>query len=351
MHDLKERTTTSKLHGVNVRKPTGKAPFPLVVLEGSEKSGKTYAAAAFSGSPRTGATYWMDIGEGSADEYGAVPGADFLILQHDGTWPSIMAAITAVVKEAQRAAAAGEPPVVFVIDSVSAIWALLNDWVYARAKLAPMNKNKGPNDEIRTTPAMWADRKTRWDRIITLFKEMPGIVVLTARASEKLVIDENGRPEKDDRGKPLKHYKLEAKTDLGHEAHLVVRMARGSKPMLVHARRVGEDDSSNLLPEGKPMEMDKFSLDWLVFDFLGCDENTTVADYVTPNGAAELDPARFRDLAIEAAPDRAELKAVWHEASAVGVLDEVVVNETGDDEALRDLITRLGQEQTKSEGE
>ena len=54
---------------IKARKPTGAVPYPVILIEGEEKAGKSYAAALLSTSPRVGATYWLDLGEGSADEY------------------------------------------------------------------------------------------------------------------------------------------------------------------------------------------------------------------------------------------------------------------------------------------
>lgn len=62
---------------LKTRKPTGAVPWPLVLLEGEEKAGKSWALAELSASDKVGDTYWFDLGEGAADEYGAIPGARY----------------------------------------------------------------------------------------------------------------------------------------------------------------------------------------------------------------------------------------------------------------------------------
>ncbi|MEK8108694.1 hypothetical protein NKG94_34675 [Micromonospora sp. M12] len=94
---------------LRTRQPTGRVPWPLILIEGGEKSGKSWACAQFSTSKRIGQMYWLDLGEGSADEYGAIPGANYLVIEHDGTWAQIQGAVDAVKAEAARAADAGEP--------------------------------------------------------------------------------------------------------------------------------------------------------------------------------------------------------------------------------------------------
>ena len=71
---------------LKTRKPTGAVPWPLVLIEGEEKAGKTWACAEFTASPKVGRCFWIDLGEGAADEYGAIPGADYEVVEHDGGW-------------------------------------------------------------------------------------------------------------------------------------------------------------------------------------------------------------------------------------------------------------------------
>ena len=82
---------------IKTRKPTGKAPWPMLLLAGVQKSGKSYACAAFSASDLIDRTFYIEVGEGSADQYGALPGARYEIVEHDGSWQGILAACEAAV--------------------------------------------------------------------------------------------------------------------------------------------------------------------------------------------------------------------------------------------------------------
>src|ERR671917_2754123 len=108
--------------GLKTRQPTGRVPWPCILLEGEEKSGKSWALAQFSTSDRISALYWIDLNEGAGDEYGAIPGATYELVDHDGSYAEVLAAVQAVKAEARRAADAGEPPGVLGIDTGPADW-------------------------------------------------------------------------------------------------------------------------------------------------------------------------------------------------------------------------------------
>ena len=69
---------------LKTRKPTGLPAWPILLIAGVEKAGKTYAAAAASSSDLIGRTLWVSIGEDDPDEYGAIPGARFEIIRDLG---------------------------------------------------------------------------------------------------------------------------------------------------------------------------------------------------------------------------------------------------------------------------
>ena len=248
------------------RKPTGKVPWPVILLEGAEKAGKSYAAALLSASDKVGQTYWIDLGEGAADEYGAIPGARYLVVEHDGSWASLLGSVEAVRAEAKRAADAGEPPVVLVIDSMTAEWDLLKAWAADRARGSTSNRKKlrdDPNAEITVPMNHWNEATARHRRLMTLLLTFPGIVVLTARGKEVAALDENGRPVEG-----TKTYKVEGHKTLGSDATVWVRMSREHPPMVVGARSV----HAGVQPgKDEPKPAPNFSVEWLVFDVLRCD--------------------------------------------------------------------------------
>src|SRR3954453_19440162 len=98
------------ISGLSTRKPTGRVPWPCILLEGEEKAGKSWALAQLSTSNRIGALYWIDLNEGAGREFGAIPGATYELVEHDGSYGQVLAAVQAVKAEARLAAAGGPPP-------------------------------------------------------------------------------------------------------------------------------------------------------------------------------------------------------------------------------------------------
>lgn len=289
---------------LRTRKPTGAVPWPLILLEGGEKAGKSWACAELSASEKVGQTYWLDLNEGAADEYGAIPGARYLVIEHDGTWPQIMAAVVAVRDEARRAADAGEPPVVLVIDSMTAEWELLKDWTSNRAKGSQSNQKRlqqDPNAEIQVPPNFWNDANARHRRLMTILMTFPGIVVMTARGKEVAAIDDKGRPIDG-----VKDYRVEGHKNLGYDSSVWVRMSREHAPLVIGARSV----HAGLRPGvDKPQPIHNFSLEHLIFDLLKCDPTKARVRDLTP-----MKPGDEPD--IELSPKAAELmQAVEDSAS------------------------------------
>lgn len=215
---------------LKTRKPTGIVPWPLILVEGDEGAGKTYSAAEFSASKRIGQMYWIDLAEGSADEYAAIPGAKYLIIDHDGSYRDILEQIRAVYLEARRAAAAGEPPVVLSVDSGSSLWRMLKSWTNERARRSKSNAQRlqdDPDSSIDVGMNLWNDATERWLDVIHLLQTFPGIAIITARGKQITAIDDNGKPVTDNRGRVLKEWKVQAQKDLAFDSSVWVRMRRG----------------------------------------------------------------------------------------------------------------------------
>ncbi|MEV6800551.1 hypothetical protein AB0M91_19720 [Micromonospora rifamycinica] len=255
---------------LRTRQPTGRVPWPLILIEGGEKSGKSWACAQFSTSPRIGQMYWLDLGEGAADEYGAIPGAKYLVIEHDGTWAQIQGAVDAVKAEAARAAAAGEPPVVLVIDSMTAEWELLKDLASDKAlrrhelRVRKYNaKPLGPDEEPKISMDLWNDINSRHRKLMTAVMTFPGIVLLTARGKEVAALDEAGKPIEKKRD-----YRVEGHKTLGFDVSCWIRLDRTKPGTVIGVRSVhvgirpGYDD---------PIELARdWSIENIVFDTLQC---------------------------------------------------------------------------------
>lgn len=320
-------------------RPSGQVAPPLILLEGAEKAGKSYTAALFSGSDRIGATYWIEFGEVTAEEYGAVPGADYEIVEHDGSFADLHGAIQWVYGKAAAAKAAGEKPVMLVIDSMTAEWELLKGWAANRAKGSKSNRAKlaaDPNAEITISGNLWNDANDRHALIMKLFRTFPGIVVMIAQGKVVSAIGDNGQPIE---GK--KDYRVEGQKQIGFQSSCWVRLSRDEPALLVGCRKVvggikpGVDPAKQLPPN--------WTLEWLVFEFLQYDHAKAAANnLVEPK--PERTPEQIADEALLPATSVERLAELWNEARQSQYGSVIVPNERGQDELLPDLLRRVGQE-------
>lgn len=279
------------------RKPTGLVPWPLILVEGAEKSGKSWSAAALSASPKVGRTFWIDLGEGAADEYGAIPGARYEIVEHDGTWPTIYGSVEAIRDCATQAAKNGEPPTVLVIDSLTAEWDLLKDWIANRArkraeeKAAKYGKRVDTERDPQISMDLWNDANGRHRKLMTVLMTFPGIVVVTARGKEVAALDSNGRPIEGS-----KEYKVEGQKNLAYDATVWVRMSRTDHPTIIGARSV----HAGIQPgSDKPRAVPGLTLERLVFDVLKCNPaEAKPRDLVEAQPGSE-DPNQASPAAVE----------------------------------------------------
>lgn len=306
---------------LKTRKPTGAVPWPLVLVEGGEKAGKSWAAAVLSSSDKVGRTLWVDWSEGASDEYGAIPGARYEIVEHDGTWLSIIGQIRDAKTEAQRAVDAGEKPVVLVIDSMTAEWDQLKEWVDGKARRRDSNRKKlasDPEAEIQITTDLWNLATARHKELMRILMRFPGIVVITARGADQVEI-ENGKPTTN------RVWKVEGQKTLAFDASVWVRLSRNEHPLIVGARSV----HAGIIPgEDRPRRIPELTLEQLVFDILKCDPATA--------HVRELSSAHDRALElldqVAAAESKDELTAVWRAAKeaellTVGVMDGPTVQD------------------------
>jgi hypothetical protein len=329
---------------LKTRKPTGAVPWPLILIEGGEKAGKSWASAVLSASPKVGRTFWIDLGEGAADEYGAIPGTDYEIVEHDGSFTSLYEVVAEISNIAADALKAGEKPVVLVIDSMSAEWDLIKDWATDRAKSSRANRKRlaeDPNTDVRVPMNLWNDANARHRKLMRLLMTFPGIAVMTARGRDVAAIGDDGQPVE---GK--KEYKVEAQRTLGSDASCWVRLSRDAAPVVVGARSVhagirpGVDD-----PQPMPKN---WSLEWLIFDALKCDPATArVRDLVEPRAEA-VTPEQIRDEALTSTTGFERIRELYAEAARLGYDDVTLINDTGDEELLLPMLVRLGNERRAS---
>lgn len=234
---------------LNTRKPSGHASWPITLLAGVEKSGKTYAAAEASGSDLIGSTFWIGVGEDDPDEYGAIPGADFDIVLHDGTYRGILAAVTDAVAQPKTD---GRPNLI-VLDSGGRVWALLSDQAQATANERAKRKNRNVGDDgAQITMDLWNTAKQRWGHILDTLRSHDGPVVITARLDQVAVMDDNGQPTKD------KHWKVQAEKNLPFEVGVIVELRAFGEAYLTGVRSLRFKPKPN-----EYVRLDDFTLDGL----------------------------------------------------------------------------------------
>lgn len=192
------------------RRPTGKPPWPIVLLAGVEGSGKSYEAAKASGSDLVGRTYWVVVGEDAPDEYGKVPGADFEIVAHDGTYRDAVAALEWASAQPQ----VDGKPTLIIVDSFGRAWDLLANMAQAEANA----RRSDARGEARIASDLWNLAGSRWDRMLDVMRRHAGPVIITARLERQTVFTEDGNPTKD------KHNKVKAQKNLAYDAGVVVEM-------------------------------------------------------------------------------------------------------------------------------
>lgn len=207
-----------------LRDPTGKPPWPLTLIAGMQKAGKSFAAAQASASPLVDRTIWFPFGEDDPDEYGAIPGARFKIAQIDGTYRSLLNAMKAALKlETENPNYNPAHPDLWVLDAGGMVWEHIKDMAQAEANRRWLSRknNEGkqlPEDGVRITSDLWNTASDRWSAIIELLLKHKGPSIITARMGLKMVVNDQGEPTKD------KEWKVEAQKGLPFDVGVVVEM-------------------------------------------------------------------------------------------------------------------------------
>ena len=304
---------------LRTRQPTGQIAWPLILVEGEEKVGKSYASYSLSADPRVGRTFVLDLGEGTADEYKAL--GPYEVIEHNGTYADMLDQLRAACDVPQQE---GKPNVI-VIDSATAVWELIKDWTEHRAR----NSNAGrkrladdPDAEVDVPMNLWNDARERWNRIVNLLRKWDGIGILICRARETAKVQG---------GKPVAgqtDYTIEAHKSTPFAVKAQVRMTKPHTATLVAIHKLG----AHVPLKGVPLP-DENPLGHLVWDVLGA--GTGPARIVNGTIGLTVGAAKTRLLAMLDARNVPESRGVamklWAEHGP-GDVDEV------SDEAMAALI-------------
>jgi len=275
---------------IHSRKPTGKPSWPLTLAAGGEGSGKSYLAAVASASDLIGRTYWIGYGEADPDEYSMIPGADFDIVQHDGTVNMVKAIVREIAAQPKP-----EKPTLIVFDSGTKLW----DAVSENAQI-DANRRKKTEDAVITVD-IWNKHKAHWRAIVDALRAHDGPVIITARYEEVAEIVK-GKPTGD------KLWKVKAEKGLPYDVDAVIHMEERGKYVVSKVRSVR-------LALDKPREWPNLTMD-AFWRALGLHEvETGKAEYATPTQESSDMDTSGRDWLKELADAKGDPAAI----SSVGV--------------------------------
>lgn len=301
---------------MKTRKPTGRAPWPIILIAGAEKAGKSWAAAQATGHESIRNAYWLGIGEDDPDEYANVPGADFEIVEHDGTYQQIRDALRELVQIPQ------DPthPDLLIVDSMGRLWAQLSDLAQQEANARAAEKARkynraAPSEEVPIGMDLWNRAKGRWGEVLDLLRAFQGPVILTARLTVVTVVDAEGKPTKE------KSDKIEAEKNLPYDVAAVVKMPERGVAILTGVR-------SAKLQMAQPTKLRDFTVASL-WEAMGVGEDMGERRHAGQSPAPADDPqepaaetAQQWVDAIHGVTDLGSLRALWGDAQQKGALTD-----------------------------
>ncbi|WP_435060388.1 hypothetical protein [Streptomyces sp. bgisy060] len=280
--------TTAPQRTRKSRRPTGLPNPPLVLLTGLEKTGKSFAAAQGTGSELIGRSYWIEIGgtEGTADYYGRIPGADYEIVPHDGSYQDILDAIRWVNHQPR----VDGKPNMLIIDSMTCLWDMLSDEVarFARnraVRKAQRNRTRAPalDDPVVVDADLWNRAKDRWGEVLWLLRRHQGPCLLLAR-TEVVTAFENDKPTRNTTRKVKAERNLPAAVDATVDLHAI------GEAWLTGVRSL----HMNVRP-GESQRLENFTVDGLL-------RQLGLQDATDARSASELRPDATLGEPVPAAP-------------------------------------------------
>lgn len=294
------------------RRPTGKPSWPIILMAGREGTGKSWTAAEASASPLVSRTLWVGIGEDAPDEYGIIPGADFEIVQHDGTYRDILRACT----EIAALPVPKEGPILFVLDSGTRLWQLLSDMAQAEANARAKKKNSSYSGDAQITVDLWNIAAQRWNHVFDTLRAHRGPAIITARLEQVVIMDDRGKPTTE------KQWKVQAHKSLPYDVAGLVEMQQRGDYLVTKMK-------SARIKLDKPKQFPGFTMDALWRSLGLADVEAGPRTHDAP--VVEVDDAPEaveRDWVAEAdaAPNSAEASKIGAAAAVVLGKDHEVVD-------------------------
>lgn len=249
---------------LKTRQPSGKVSYPLVLLAGEAGSGKTWAAVEATAMEEVDRAFFLEIGESQADEYGAVPGADFEIIEHSGALGEIRQAIF----DASQVPAEEGKYNLLIIDSATELWQMLKDEAQAAAN-ARRRGRRNPNGDYSVSMDLWNRANDTWEGIVRQLRQFPGLVIVTARMKITAIVNDDGQPTGG------KDFKIEAQKNLHYRAQAVVE---ARSPRVWTLTKIATTVPELQLQPGKETQFNDFSVAKLVRT-MGVGADTAVANF------------------------------------------------------------------------
>lgn len=307
---------------MRTRKPTGKPSWPITLLAGAEKAGKSYSAALAAASDLIGATYWVGIGEDSPDEYGLL--ADFDIVEHDGTYQGILTALTEI---AALPKLGDEKQVLLVVDSMTRLWDLITDNAQATANKRAVAKAKKynkaePSGDVQITMDLWNAAKSQWGHVMDAIRAHQGPSLLTARLESVTVMDAQGQPTKE------KQAKVKAEKSLPYDVGAVIEMPVRGETYITGVRSVRLQ-----LPERTLVKDFTVDMFWRKLGLHDTETGKRTHDAPVVTAAAVDDTERDWVAEADAATSSAEASKIGAAAAVVLGKDHEIV------EQIRNIVT------------
>lgn len=292
------------------RKPTGMPSWPILLLAGREGAGKSWAAITASASPLVGRTLYIGIGEDDPDEYSLIPGAEFEIVVHDGTYPGILQAVKDAVAEPQ-----GDKPTLLIVDSATRLWNLLGDNAQHIANRRAKGRRNATTGDYTISPDLWNAAAAQWQDVMDALRAHQGPVIITARL-DSVTVMEDGQPTKE------RDWKVQAHKSLVFDASAVIEMRERGQYRITKVKSARVQ-----LPEPKPYP--DFTVDHL-WGRLGLSEGTSERVHATvrsdrdapdPNPPKPTQKERVAKAAaaIQGAGSLAALDKVWGDIEVSGL--------------------------------
>lgn len=282
----------SNVTPLRTRRPTGRPGWPRILASGAEGTWKSGTAALLSADERLGDMFWIEIGVGetTADEYGALDGVNYEIVDHDGTWLDMYQQLCAAWDVAKAAEEADEPPRPLTVDAMSGIHSMLMEMGDNRARRkAAAALAKGKNDdavawsadyEATITPDLWGLIRKRHDQLMGKLLTWPGPVILISRERIATVF-ENGNPTS------KKDWTLECRKDLPSQVTAWVRLEGGGDARILKLRSAKAATSVELSERAR--RVSNFSFATLIFDWVGCEAGVSrAARTITPDADQDM---------------------------------------------------------------